>query len=149
VLGVALFAGMLYATTYAHEFGHALICELSGYESKIVVQPYTYETRMALCSERPDSVLLYWSMGGIMGMAAAAVPLVVFQKYRIVVIAAIPHLLVNAMTGSMETFVNEWYRNNSDIAATIASVPMLIVFSALLIKYSFIKIDPTVAEPSP
>jgi hypothetical protein len=145
VLAIALFAGMMYLTTYAHEIGHSLICQLSGYESKIVIQPYTFETRMALCSESPDNTLLYWSMGGIMGMAAAAIPLFVFRKHKLMLIAAMPFLLANALTGSMETFVNEWYRNNPDIAATITSVPMLIIFCVLLFMYSFTRVSKNAA----
>ena len=76
-----------------------------------------------------------------MGMAAAAVPLIVFRKHKLMVIAAVPFLLANGLTGSMETFVNEWYRNNPDIAATITSVPMLIIFCALLFRYSFTRVS--------
>lgn len=149
-LGIALFIGMMYLTTYAHEIGHSLVCKLSGYDYKIIIQPYTFETRMAICSDRPENTLLYWSMGGISGMLAAGVPLLLFRKKKIVVTSAIPFLVANALTGTMETFANDWYRNNPDIASTIASVPMIIIFCTLLIKYSFSKINfsaSSVSEP--
>src|SRR5687767_526750 len=92
ILGIALFAAMLYVSTYAHEGGHALMCKLAGYDTVIVIQPYTFETRLTLCSERPADPTWYWAMGGIMGMVASAIPALSFRKYPLVVAASMPHL---------------------------------------------------------
>ncbi|MGI0012068.1 MAG: hypothetical protein ACREBU_01300, partial [Nitrososphaera sp.] len=127
IIGIVIFAGMLYLTTYAHEAGHALMCQLAGFESKIIIQQYTFETRLTLCSERPADPYWYWAMGGIMGMLSATIPLVAFRKHVVVVIATTPHILANAITGTMETFVNEWYRTEAHTAALIASLTMLCV----------------------
>ena len=71
-----------------------------------------------------------------MGLFVAVVPLAIFRKNAYVVMGAIPQVIANAITGTMETFANIFYNTAGSLPFLIASAPMLAAFMVLLLHYS-------------
>lgn len=133
LFGLGSFVLFLYLSTWTHEIGHSVICELSGYHSKIIVEPLTLETRESICSGFPENAMLHNASGGIFGLGLSGGMLAAFRKNTYVIIGAVPQVIVNALTGIMETFANNWYIHDAGMAPmAIASLPMMAAFLYLL-----------------
>lgn len=136
IMGVISFAGFLYASSYAHEWGHIAVCHLYGFRSELHVSMYTLDTRSTTCFGEPANSLLFWSAGGLAGTTASLVPVPFFKKYKFLIAGCIPNTVANVIAGIMETFAHEWYISTQGTASIVATVPMLGVGTYLLLKYS-------------
>jgi hypothetical protein len=140
ILGIVTFAGFLYISSFAHEFGHIAVCQASGFNSILYLNQYTFDTRASGCSGLPQNYLLFWSAGGLSGMAVSLVPLVLLHnRYKFLIVGCAPIAVANAIAALLETFAHEWYTNETQVSSLLTTVPMLGVGVYMLLRYSLMK----------
>ena len=117
-----------------HEIGHMLVCRSDGYESTVFFDGI----RMIIhCSEPPKNELLYFAVGGVFGVIASVMPLMIdkIRKNDGLLLGFVILGIMEAIKGILETFLHSWYvSEDSIILIPLLSIIFGVVLVAIVVK---------------
>lgn len=124
---------MFYPIGLIHESGHALIC-VSNSGS---FEWSDFFLHQVFCNGNIDSYFLYWSLGGIFGMIASSLVLILrrIRKNKAFMLGVLTVMFTQFVNFVFETFAHFAYLN-SPIASMLMSTSTIIFFFSLLNRFA-------------
>jgi len=136
IFSMLIMVGLFYPTGIAHELGHGLVCVTEGGE---FLWDWVFLKLALLCNPFPEHKELSWAMGGIFGLIASLVPVLVFsflRKHRVILNGFLGCAFMQLGYSIFESQKNEQYRvNDLEVILPIALMGTLaVIFFTLYIE---------------
>ena len=127
---------MIYPLSYAHEFGHAIVCASEGFDFDITVD--ALGGRMVCLGDVSNDVM-FRMMGGVLAMITAILPLIKWdwcKRHPYILIPCAVLGIGHGLNAILETVTYEIYFSSHVLLTSFMGFFEFVIFFLFMIKFA-------------